>query len=171
MDRATQGLIIGKRYTLMASAASVVLSLGWDLAAVCGLQVKMISEVARLYDVPVRSSRARLVVIGLAGSFTSFSHGVPGWLSAKAKWLMPFGAVLKPAYAAVVTYAMANIVTLHFERGGTLEDFAPTTEQLRKAWHDAVQEGRSLLSRRAPGAGPAPVAAPAMPLAQPQAPA
>lgn len=31
MDQATQGLIFGKRYPLLASAASVMLSLGWEV--------------------------------------------------------------------------------------------------------------------------------------------
>lgn len=145
MDRTQQALAIGRRYTLAASGASVVLSLGWDLAATCALQVRMVSEISQLYAVPVKSKRARILVIGMAGSLTSFSHGVPGWLAGQASWLMPFGAVLKPAYAAVVTYALANIVTLHFERGGTLDDLAPTREQLREAFASAVEDVRSLL--------------------------
>lgn len=145
MDRTQQALAIGRRYTLAASGASVVLSLGWDLAATCAIQVRMVSEISQLYAVPVKSTRARILVIGMAGSLTSFSHGVPGWLAAQAPWLMPFGTILKPAYAAVVTYAMANIVTLHFERGGTLDDLAPTQEQLREAFASAVEDVRSLM--------------------------
>lgn len=168
MERTQEALAIGRRYTLVASGASVVLSLGWDLAATCAVQIRMISEIAQIYGVPVKSARARIVAIGMAGSLTSFSHGVPGWLAAQASWLMPLGTVLKPGYAAVVTYAMANVVTLHFERGGTLENLTPTREELREAFQSAYKEVRSILpawaqskASSAPGAdaSPAPLAA------------
>lgn len=174
MERTQEALAIGRRYTLVASGASVVLSLGWDLAATCAVQVRMISEIAHLYGVPVKSARARIVAIGMAGSLTSFSHGVPGWLAAQASWLMPLGTVLKPGYAAVVTYAMANIITLHFERGGTLENLAPTREQLQEAFQAALKDVRSMMpawAQRRTGTQPAAEATPVAALPAPTAPA
>lgn len=145
MERSTEALKIARKYTLYATAAGAVPVLGVDLAAVTALQVKMIADMAKVYDIPFTSGRARTLVVGILGSFTAFSHGVPGWLAARHGWLMPVGVVLKPVYSSIVTYAIANAFILHFERGGTLENFNPLGGDVQQAVKDAVEKGTAFV--------------------------
>lgn len=146
MEKSSEALKIARKYTLFATAAGAVPVLGVDLAAVTALQVKMIADMATVYDIPFKSGRARTLVVGVLGSFTAFSHGVPGWLAARHGWLMPVGVVLKPIYSSIVTYAIANVFILHFERGGTLENFNPLGSDVRQAMKDAVEKAASFVT-------------------------
>ena len=148
MDRNADALAIARKYTLFATAAGSVPVLGVDLAAVTALQVKMVAELAKLYEVSFTAGRARAIVIGVLGSLTAFSHGVPGWLVARHHWLGPLGIVLKPIYSSIVTYAIANVFVLHFERGGTLEDFNPLAGDVQQAVKDAIAKGKAAVTGR-----------------------
>jgi uncharacterized protein (DUF697 family) len=147
VDRSTEALRIAREYTLYATGVGAIPVLGIDLAAVTAVQVKMIARLAKVYDVSFEAARARVLVIGILGSFTAFSHGVPGWLVARHHWLGPLGTVLKPIYSSLVTYAIANLFILHFERGGTLETFNPLAGEVQQAVKDAYAKGKDVLAK------------------------
>lgn len=147
MDRNVQALSVARKYTMYTAAAGSIPILGVDLAAVAALQVKMLSELCEVYGVSFNAGRGRAVVVGLVGSFTAFSHGVPGWMVARHSWLTPIGVVLKPVYLSVVTYAIAHVFILHFERGGTLETFNPLSDDVKATVADAINQAKQTVTR------------------------
>jgi uncharacterized protein (DUF697 family) len=117
-----------------------------DTAAVSGVQMKMLYDLAALYEVPFKAHAAQSVVASLLGAV------VPGMVTAGAigtglKFLPVIGTTLgiitMPALSLAATYAVGRVFMTHFESGGTLLDFDP--EKMRehfRAEFDAASSGR-----------------------------
>lgn len=97
-----------------------------DVAGVAGVQYALISELAKLYDLPFSKERIRALAASLLGSGVPAVVAGGGAISiAKA---VPFvgtilGAAVLPALSAASTIALGRVFTQHFEAGGTLLDF------------------------------------------------
>ncbi len=66
---------IVSRYSTYAAAAGLIPLPIVDLAAVTGLQIKMASEIARVYDVPFANERATTIIGSLVGGAASTGLG------------------------------------------------------------------------------------------------
>jgi uncharacterized protein (DUF697 family) len=118
-----------------------------DLAAVSGIQMKMIYDLANLYEVPFKAHLAQSAVSSLLGSV------VPGVVASTAlgtgiKFIpivgTTLGVITMPALSLASTYAVGRIFTTHFEIGGTLLDFDP--EKVRehfRAEFEAARPGKA----------------------------
>ena len=116
-----------KKYSLYASGAGLIPIPMLDWAAISGLQVKMLSELAKTYDVPFSGSRVSSLIGALAGGWAGLTAGAA--LGSVVKAVPVFGAVLGglsvPAAAGAMTYGLGKVFTAHFASGGTLLDFEP----------------------------------------------
>jgi len=98
-----------------------------DVAGVAGVQLKLVHDLAKLYDIPFAKDRAKALIAALVGG------GVPSVLSSGVFSLVKAvpvvgplaGIALMPALAAAATVALGRVFTQHFEAGGTLLDFDP----------------------------------------------
>lgn len=151
-SRAVGAAAIIKKYALWSAGAGLIPIPGVDLAAIAGVQVKMLAELARLYDVPFRRNRAKAVIMGVLGSAgaQSLAVGLPG----TAVKMVPLvgsvvGAVTTPLFAGAVTYGIGNVLVLHFESGGTLENLSPTSEEVQRAYREGFRRGRDVEARPA----------------------
>jgi uncharacterized protein (DUF697 family) len=152
----TEGRVNGaaqiiKKYALWSAGAGLIPVPGLDLAAIAGVQVKMLSELCRLYDVPFRRNRAKAVVMGVLGSTgaQALAVGLPG----TAVKMVPIlgsviGAVTTPLFAGAVTYGIGNVLAPHFERGGTLENLNPSSEEAQRAYREGFDRGRRDIDAR-----------------------
>lgn len=110
----------------LAVGAGMIPLPGLDLAAIGGLQLKVLSSLAEHYGVPFTRAQAQLIVTSLLGSVgTTFLAGAVIVSAAK---LMPFfgtlvGAASMPVAGGVITRAMGHLAIDHFEAGGTMETF------------------------------------------------
>lgn len=138
-SKAAEGLAITRKYAVYGAGAGLIPILPVEMAATIGVQVKMIAELAKLYGVSFDEARTKVLVIGLIGGFTAFSHGVPGYVASQFRWLGPIGVLLKPVYATVVTYAIGNVFITHFEMGGTLANFNPADPSVTQAMREGVK--------------------------------
>jgi uncharacterized protein (DUF697 family) len=123
--RVDQATDISKRYATYAAGAAVIPVPIVDLAGVIALQVKLVSELSKLYEVPFKENRAKGAIISLLASVIPAQLGVA---AASLVKLIPIvgqllGAATAPAFAGAATYAVGRVFTKHFEAGGTLLTF------------------------------------------------
>ncbi|NDG44777.1 MAG: DUF697 domain-containing protein [Gammaproteobacteria bacterium] len=114
-----------------------------DFAAMSAIQLKMISELCALYEVPFSQERALTTVSTLLASassstFVSLAKLVPG--------LGYFGVAIPLAGINVsYTYAVGKIFAQHFQSGEPLESFDPAEQKSRFA--EKLREGREYAKR------------------------
>jgi uncharacterized protein (DUF697 family) len=97
-----------------------------DLAALSGLQLKLLADLAKIYGVPFSKSESQTIVTSLLGSVggTVVTTAAVGSL---AKFVPGIGGLLSlttlPAASGMFTWALGQTMIDHFEQGGTLTDF------------------------------------------------
>ena len=97
-----------------------------DLAAITGLQIKLIHSLATIYELEFSEYRAKALLAALLGSGTTVIHAPK--LAGALKLLpttAPFALFSCAGLSAVMTYAVGRVFILHFSSGGTLLDFDP----------------------------------------------
>jgi uncharacterized protein (DUF697 family) len=99
-----------------------------DVAAVSGVQLKMLYELSKLYGIPFKAHIAKPLIGSLLGSVGS-SAAAGGVLALGIKSVPIVGTMLglltMPALSLAATYAVGRVFIAHFESGGTLLDFDP----------------------------------------------
>lgn len=113
-----------------------------DFAAVTAIQLEMLQQLAELYGVDFSKSNGKSFVSALTGTTVarlgaSFLKAIPGIGSVVG------GASMSLASGAS-TYAVGQVAIDHFANSGNLSNFVE--DQLRKAYEDAFQQGKSYVS-------------------------
>jgi uncharacterized protein (DUF697 family) len=128
VSRESQALDIVRGYLGWSSGAGLIPVPGLDIAAVVGVNVRMLQQLAKLYDVPFKENLAK----SLAGSLLSGAGALmlTGPAASLVK-LVPLvgslaGMLVMPALAAGATWATGKVFIQHFESGGTFLDFDPS---------------------------------------------
>jgi uncharacterized protein (DUF697 family) len=119
-----------------------------DLAAVSGIQVKMLYDLAKLYDVQFKTQAAQSAVASLLGSVVP-SVVTNSALGVGLKFIpivgTTLGVITMPALSLASTYAIGRIFTTHFETGGTLLDFDATkVREHFRAEFEAAHSGKKV---------------------------
>jgi uncharacterized protein (DUF697 family) len=119
------------RYALYAAGGGLIPVPTLDIAAIIAVQIKMVADLSKLYDVPFSQDRAKTVVTALIGGVLpgALAGGSLAVLGTVIK-LIPIvgtaiGAVTTSAFAYALTLAVGKVFTLHFETGGSLLNFEP----------------------------------------------
>lgn len=96
-----------------------------DLAAVTGLQVKMVADLAAVYDQPFSRNAVKSIIAGLLGSVvpSTLARGASSLVKAIPGVGSFLGAVTAPAFATASTYAIGKVFVQHFEAGGNILNF------------------------------------------------
>jgi uncharacterized protein (DUF697 family) len=111
-----------------------------DLATVTGVQLKMISNLSKLYGIPFRDHTAKNVVAGLMGSIlpqTLAAGSVGSLLKAVPLVGGALGLLSMPGFSSAATYAIGQVFIKHMESGGTLLDF--NVEKMREHFIDEFE--------------------------------
>ncbi len=116
---------------LMASGVGFVPFPILDAAGIVSIQLWMISDLAKIYDVPFKKNIARSIIGTLVGNVGAVSllKLIPGIN------ILGSGAVAMSAGAT--TYALGKVFTQHFDQGGTLLSFDPIKS---RAYFEQVYE-------------------------------
>lgn len=97
----------------------------FDLAALSATQMNMLRSLSELYGVPFDDSNSKSLITSLLGGALPVL-GVVG-LSSFAKIIPGIGSLAGGASLSLtsgaITYAVGQVFIMHFEQGGTLEDF------------------------------------------------
>lgn len=103
-----------------------------DISTLTATQLSMLRSLSELYDVPFEDSNSKSLITSLLGGSLPVL-GVIG-LSSVAKFIPGIGTLAGSASLSVtagaVTYAVGQVFVMHFEEGGTLDDFKPKQAQL-----------------------------------------
>lgn len=114
--------------SLMAAGAGAIPLPGWDVAAVVGVQLKMLADLSKLYDVPFSKNIGKSAMGALVGGLgpTYLARGSFGAVVKVIPGLGQFvGMVALPALSGGCTYALGKVFIAHYESGGTLLTFKP----------------------------------------------
>lgn len=125
MDKKKEADKIIDRYTLYTAGMGLIPAPLVSTLIMGGIQVIMIEQLARLYEVEFKSSREESVV----GAFVGIIAGVSFY-----EFIPNMGKIASgigfAVIGAVSTYAIGRAFARHFEQGGTLVDFDPADFRL-----------------------------------------
>lgn len=114
-----------KRFSLIAAGIGIIPLPLIDTVLVSGVQVKMVYDLAKAFDIPFEESRVKALVgslvggiapVGIAGGVASLVRTIP--FVGMAAWYF-----VGPALAFASTYAVGKVFSEHFQTGGTLLTF------------------------------------------------
>ncbi|MEE9438149.1 MAG: DUF697 domain-containing protein [Saprospiraceae bacterium] len=111
-----------------------------DLFAVSAIQLDMIRQMCKIYDIDFKETEGKAVITTLTGS--SLAR-----LGARAiKFIPGVGSILGGVTMAILsggsTYALGEVFKKHFETGGTFLDFDPS--RLKKYYNEKFEKGKGV---------------------------
>jgi uncharacterized protein (DUF697 family) len=115
-----------------------------DIAAITAVQMDMIQQLCRTYNVDFHETRGKAVVTALTG--TTLGR-LAGYGIGSALKIIPglgslLGGITLSATAGATTYAVGQVFASHFEHGGSLADLDP--EDFKRFYHEQVERGKDL---------------------------
>jgi uncharacterized protein (DUF697 family) len=134
-----------RNYMWWSTGAGLVPVPFLDLVAISGVQLKMVSELAKVYDVPFNESRGKALIGALVGTLvpSSLACGVVGSaLKAIPAVGSIAGASALALFSGASAWALGKVFVQHFEAGGTFLDFDP--EAVREYFRTQFEEGRKM---------------------------
>lgn len=113
-----------------------------DFFAVSAIQLDMIRQLCKLYEVDFRENDGKAIISALTGS------GLARLGAQAVKFIPGVGSVIGGLTMSVLsgasTYAIGEIFKKHFEKGGTILDF--DTDRLKKMYNDLFEKGKKVAS-------------------------
>ena len=130
-----------RNHVVWAMGAGFIPVLIADIFAVSALQLDMIRQLCKAYDVDFQQTQGKAIVTSLTSStLARVSAGslvklVPGLGSI-------LGGVTISVFAGASTYALGEVFKKHFESGGTILDFDPA--RLKKMYQEKFEKGKKV---------------------------
>jgi len=112
-----------------------------DFFAVSGIQLDMIRQLSKLYDLDFKETQGKAIITSLTGS------GIAR-MGAKAmiKFIPGIGSVIGGVTMAVLSgassFALGEVFKKHFETGGTFLDF--DMKRLKKMYNEKFEKGKQV---------------------------
>ena len=117
---------IVKRYMVWAAGAALVPLPIVDMIAIAGVELKMLAEISKVYQIPFEKSRVQAVVGSLIGYVLPHAFSV-GLIGGILKTIPGVGFLVGvpsfAIFAAAYTWALGRVFITHFESGGTFLNF------------------------------------------------
>jgi uncharacterized protein (DUF697 family) len=139
--------IIGKN-VLWAAGGGVIPFPLIDMIAVTVVELKMLKELAALYEVPFEEDQVKSVLVSLLAGLGAPTLGTA--LTVSLVKSIPVAGLASaflavPGLAAAFTYAVGKVFVQHFASGGTFLDFDPKT--VREHFARQFEEGKLAVSK------------------------
>ncbi len=136
---------IVKNYMWWSMGAGLIPVPFVDLAAVSGVQLKMLKDMSEIYEIKFAENKGKSIVSALLGSIVpnSLAYGNIGSILK----MVPFvgtvlGGLSMSLFSGAATYAIGKVFIQHFEAGGTFLDFNPVT--VKDYFHKLFEEGQAV---------------------------
>lgn len=114
-----------------------------DLFAVSAIQLDMIRQMCKIYDINFKETEGKAVITALTGS------GLARLGARAIKFIPGVGSILGGITMAVLSgassYALGEVFKKHFETGGTFLDFDPS--RLKKYYNEKFEKGKEVASK------------------------
>lgn len=139
------------RNHMLASLASGVIPIPLvDIAILGGIHLRMISQLAKNYDVEFSEQRANSIIGSVAGiSVTATAASLLKSLPGIGPALFGLGVLTLPAAS---TYALGQVFIKHFESGGTFVTF--DAERGKQDYNAKLSEGQKVAEENFAGVRP-----------------
>ncbi len=139
-NRSVEADKIIKNHMVWAMGAGLIPVPLVDLFAVSGIQLDMIRQLARLYEIDFSQTQGKAYITALTGS------GLARMGARAVKFIPGVGSVLggitMAALSGASSYALGEVFKKHFETGGTFLDFDP--ERLKKFYDEKFEKGKEV---------------------------
>ena len=123
--RTEQAMALVKRHALWSAGAGILPLPLIDMAALVGVQLRMLSKLSEIYEIPFKENSVKSIVSTLLGTVISTSVGAS--LGSLVKFVPLVGTLAAiaavPGMYSAATYAVGRVFITHFEAGGTFLDF------------------------------------------------
>ena len=140
-----QSLKTVKNYMWWSMGAGLIPIPVLDLAAIASVQLKMLSDVSKVYEIPFEENRGKALISTLVGFVMERSVAF-GSVSSLLKVIPGVGALAGAPTMALscgaYTWALGKVFIKHFETGGTFLNFDP--EQVKEYFKQQFEEGRKM---------------------------
>ncbi len=132
-----------KRNMYYAMGAGVVPIPVFDLAAITGIQMKMLYQFSGVYDVPFPKNLVKSTVASLIGGIGALP--LAGVVAGSVIKVLPgigniASVITLPVTAGAVTYAIGKVFVTHFETGGTFLTFK--ANKMKEYFSKLYEEGK-----------------------------
>ena len=129
-----------KNHVGFAASAGLIPIPGADLAAVTAVQLNMLRQLAKLYDIKFMDNIGKNIITAIAGS--SIAR-----LGASLVKIIPgvgtvIGEMSMAALSAASTYALGKMFARHFDNGGTLDNF--DMKFSKKVYEEELKNGKNV---------------------------
>lgn len=124
-EKSSDAMDIVKFHSKLAAAGGLVMIPVLDFAAIAGVQVRMIQQLAKHYEVELTDNKSKVIISTLiaglmpktiaAGAVGSLIKAIPGIGTLASAFTLP-------ALASTSTYVLGKIFAKHFGEGGSLFD-------------------------------------------------
>ena len=130
-----------RNHIIWSMGAGLIPVLVADIFAVCALQLDMIRQMCKIYDIDFKETQGKAIVTSLtgttiarlgAGSIIKLIPGVGSMI----------GGATVSVFAGASTYALGEVFKQHFSSGGTILDFDP--DRLRKYYKEKFEKGKKV---------------------------
>ncbi|MCP5003458.1 MAG: DUF697 domain-containing protein [Planctomycetes bacterium] len=134
---------IVRRNMYYSMGAGVVPMPIFDLVAISGLQMKMLYQFSKLYEVPFPKNIVKSTLASLMGGLGSLPIAA-GIAASVTKFIPVIGPLMcltaLPATAGAITYATGKVFIMHFETGGTFLNF--NAKEMKEHFGEMYKEGQ-----------------------------
>ena len=128
-EREMTALNLVNRYSLYSAGVGLIPLPLVDMAGVAAIQVKLLSDLSALYEVPFSENRGKSIVAALLGGIAPASMAASGFgqlFRSIPIFGQAFGFLTVSLFATAATWAVGRVFIQHFESGGTFLNFDPT---------------------------------------------
>jgi uncharacterized protein (DUF697 family) len=120
-----------------------------DFATISAVQIRMLYQLCKIYDVKFSKEAARSILSALIGASIP---GVQSTLFASGLKMLPVvgtvaGMFATPTLAAATTYAVGAVFVQHLESGGTLLTF--DAKKMKSHFERALRQGKKVATESA----------------------
>ena len=130
-----------RNHVIWSMGAGLIPVLIADIFAVSALQLDMIRQMSKVYDVDFSETQGKAIVTSLTS--TTLARVTAGSL---VKMIPVVGSIIGGVTVSVVagasTYALGQVFKRHFESGGTILDFDPA--RLKKLYKEQFEKGKKV---------------------------
>lgn len=136
-----------KKYMWWSMGAGLIPVPFVDIAAVSGVQLKMIKDISEIYGIKFSENKGKSIVSALLGSIVPNSLA-RGGVGSILKMIPVVGTVMggisMSLFSGASTYAIGKAFIQHFESGGTFLNFDPV--KVKDYFFSKFEEGKKVAS-------------------------
>jgi uncharacterized protein (DUF697 family) len=141
-DRSRHADTVVRNHVIWSMGASYLIPLPIaDVFAVSALQLDMIRQLCRVYDIDFAETQGKAIVSSLTTS-TMARAGARSLIKLIPGIGTIIGGITVSVFNGASTYALGEVFKKHFDLGGTILDF--DVERLKKQYREKFEKGRKV---------------------------